>query len=242
MSALTKISFLFLFISGLFIISSCEKKEEDTKNTVTDIDGNVYKTVTIGSQVWMAENLKVTSFNDDRAISNVTGNSDWGNLITPAYCLYNNDPNKKDSIGAMYNWYAVNSGKLCPTGWHVPKDSDFIDLELYLGLPQDEIHQYGWHGNNQGAQLKSTTDWIGGGNNATNSSKFSALPAGYRQTRIGVFSGLGTITILWTSSDDSQNGKPAEVWYRRLDATESRIFKGTTTKSAGNYVRCLKNQ
>ena len=241
MNALTRISLFLVLLSGLFLFSACEKEDKDSKNTVTDVDGNVYKTVTIGSQVWLAENLKTTSFSDNVDIPNITSNTDWGNLTRPAYCLYKNDINKKDSIGIMYNWYAVSSGKLCPTGWHVPRDSDFIDLELYLGLPQAEIHMYGWHGNNQGAQLKSTTEWIGGQNHSTNASKFSALPAGYRQTRIGLFSGLGTITILWTSSDDSYNGKPAEVWYRRLDATEGRIFKGTTTKSAGNYVRCIKN-
>ena len=101
---------------------------------VVDIDGNVYHTVTIGTQVWMVENLKTTKYNDGTAIPLVTDNTAWGALTTPGYCWYNNDSaTYKNTYGALYNWYAVNTGKLAPTGWHVPTDSEWTVLTTYLG-------------------------------------------------------------------------------------------------------------
>lgn len=91
---------------------------------VTDIDGNAYYTATIGTQEWLAENLKVTSYNDGTAIPLVTDNTAWSNLTTAGHCWYNNDPASKDSYGALYNRYTVNTGKLCASGWHVPTDAN----------------------------------------------------------------------------------------------------------------------
>jgi uncharacterized protein (TIGR02145 family) len=234
------LKFLFILIVTAAIINGCEKDKDDPGGTITDVEGNVYKTVKIGSQVWMAENLKTTKFNDNSAIPNVSVASSWEILTTPGYSWYNNDIANKDTMGAMYNWYAANRSNICPSGWSVPSDSDFIELELHLGLPQNEIHTYGWHGTDQGSQMKSTSGWIGGDGKATNSSKFSALPGGYRQSR-GLFSGMGLITFFWTADDDAYNNKPTEAWYRRLDATETRIYKGTSAKAAGNYIRCLQD-
>jgi len=103
-----------------------------TYGSMTDIDGNTYKTVTIGTQTWMAENLKVTKYNDGTNIPNVTDDTEWGNLTTGAYCNYNNDQSNVATYGRLYNWYAVNTGKLCPTGWHVPSDAEWTTLEDYL--------------------------------------------------------------------------------------------------------------
>jgi uncharacterized protein (TIGR02145 family) len=231
----------FSLIFLLVTINGCEKDEDKSLSTVSDASGNVYKTVKIGSQVWMAENLKTTVFNDKGVIPNVTSPDTWVGLISPGYCFYDNVPSYKDSVGIIYNWFAANSGKLCPVGWHVPRDSDFVVLELTLGMSPEQTRMYGWHGTDQGAQLKSVTGWENGHGNATNSSHFTALPGGYRHHTDGIFSGLGIVTMFWTSSDDSYNGKPLVAWYLRLDDDEKKIYKGTTNKQAGHYIRCIKD-
>jgi len=207
---------------------------------VTDIEGNIYKTVVIGNQIWMAENLKTTIYNDNAGIPNVPGNAEWMALTTPAYSWYENNITNKDIYGALYNWYAVSSGRLCPAGWHAPTDQEFNTLELYLGLPASEINVFGFRGTDQGTRIKSTTTWTSG-LNGTNSSGFNALAAGYRQYTAGSFVGLGIITYFWSSSDDAANGHPEVGWYRRVDNSDPRIFKATTIKSGGKYVRCLKD-
>lgn len=118
---------------------------EDITGTVTDIDGNVYQTVKIGNQWWMAENLKVSHYQNSDAIPNVTNNSDWGNLSTGAYCAYNNDNVNISTYGLLYNWYAVaDSRELAPTGWHVPTDEEWKQLEMSLGMSDSEANDRGW--------------------------------------------------------------------------------------------------
>jgi uncharacterized protein (TIGR02145 family) len=108
--------------------------------TVSDVDGNTYQTIQIGTQIWMAENLKTTKYNDETSIPNVTDATEWLNLTTPGYCWYNNDAaTYKTPYGAMYNWYAVNTGKLCPAGWHVPSEPEFYVLDDYLGSEGDSV-------------------------------------------------------------------------------------------------------
>ena len=208
--------------------------------SVTDIEGNIYKTVLIGSQIWMAENLRTVKFNDNTDIPNITGNTSWVTITTPAYSWYNNDIANKAIYGGLYNWYAVNTGKLCPLGWHVPGDAEFNTLEMLLGISSADVHIYGFRGTNQGTQLKSTSTWAENGN-GTNSSGFNALGAGYRQWITGEFYGSGTFTYFWTSTDDAINGHPEVAWYRRLDNTDPRIYKGTTIKVGGKYIRCVKD-
>jgi len=205
---------------------------------IADLDGNTYKTVTIGTQVWMAENLATTKFSDNTGIPNVTTNEAWIVLNTPAYCWYNNDGTTyKPLYGGLYNWFAVNSGNLCPTGWHVPSDDEFNTLELTLGLPSDSLVMWGWRGtiSQLGNQLKSTTGWATG-ENGTNTSGFTALPGGYRYGIDGNFEPLN-ITYWWTSS--AQNA--TEAWYRRLDGDNIRSYRATVIYQGGKYVRCLKN-
>lgn len=207
---------------------------------VTDIEGNIYKTVAIGSQVWMAENLRTVRFNDNTDINNITDNAAWITTTAPAYSWYNNNNANKDVYGTLYNWYAVNTAKLCPTGWHVPADSEYNTLEMHLGLSSTEVHIYGFRGTDQGTQIKSTSTWAENGN-GTNSSGFNALGAGYRQWITGEFYGSGTFTYFWSSTDDGINGHPEVAWYRRLNNTDARIYKGTTIKVGGKYIRCIKN-
>jgi len=204
---------------------------------VADTDGNVYQTVAIGTQVWMAENLKTTKYNDDSAIPNVTDNTEWMGLTTAAYCWANNDEaTYKDMYGALYNWYAVETGNLCPTGWHVPTDADFIALEVSLGMSEVDASGTEWRGTDQGEQLKNTTGWPEE-QNGTNTSGFMALPAGYRSYQTGVSEGLGVITYWWTSTALDDN----IAAYRRLDADNDAIYRNGTYKQAGKSIRCVKD-
>jgi uncharacterized protein (TIGR02145 family) len=232
----------FMIIMGLVLISvqSCTKVQNDPKKTevnMKDQDGNTYKVIVLGTQTWMAENLKTTTFNDNTPILNVIADTSWIKLATPGYCWYNNDENaNKPVYGALYNWYSVTTGKLCSAGWHVPTDADFDTLELYLGLPPAELNVWGSRGTDQGAKMKTTEGWDANGN-GTNTSGFSALPGGYRYAVDGSFNALGAISYWWTSTEDS----PENSWYRRLDGGTSDIYRASTSKIAGKYVRCVKD-
>jgi len=203
---------------------------------LADADGNLYNTLKIGNQVWMTENLRVIKLNDNTPIPEVTDNTLWIGSSVPVYCWYNNDIAYKPTYGALYNWYAVNSGKLCPSGWHVPTDDEFKTLEQTLGMAADQLELWGWRGTDQGTKIKNTTGWDDGGN-GTNSSGFSALPGGYRFGATGEFFLLTTITYWWTSTEhDADRG-----WYRRLDSSSTAVYRASTSKKGGKYIRCLKN-
>ena len=150
---------------------SVERTAFISNRLVTDIDGNVYQTVTIGTQVWMVENLKTTRYIDGTAIPLDTNSSTWGGLTTPGYCWYNDSAIYGNTYGALYNWYAVNTGKLAPAGWHVPTDSEWTVLTTYLGGETVA-----------GGKLKDTgtTYWQSPNTGATNASGFLALPGGFR--------------------------------------------------------------
>jgi uncharacterized protein (TIGR02145 family) len=176
-----------------------------TYGTVTDIEGNVYKTIIIGTQTWMAENLKTTKYNDGNIIPNVIDNNVWTELTTGAYCWYNNDPSKyKATYGAFYNWYTVaDSRKVCPVGWHVPSDAEWTVLTNYLG--GESI---------AGGKMKEVglTHWNSQNIGATNQSGFTGLPSGYRYHWDGTFHSLGSYGNFWigAQADDSN------AWYRNL--------------------------
>ncbi len=203
---------------------------------VADAEGNLYNTLKIGSQVWMTENLRTTKLNDNTSITELTDNDQWIGTSSPAYCWYNNDISYKPTCGALYNWYAVNTGKLCPSGWHVPTNEEFNTLELELGMATDQLDLWGWRGTDQGTKMKTTSGWDEGGN-GTNSSGFSALPGGYRFGVTGEFFLLTTITYWWTATEhDADRG-----WYRRLDSSSSGVYRASTAKKGGKYIRCVKN-
>lgn len=111
---------------------SCEKEDSEAKNITKDSDGNIYNTIVIGTQTWMTENLRTTKYNDATPITLITGNDNWRNMETPAYCWYDNDENYKEPYGAYYNWHTVETGKLCPSGWHVADKEDWVLLYDYL--------------------------------------------------------------------------------------------------------------
>ena len=209
-----------------------------TNKTITDIDGNVYHTVTIGTQTWMVENLKTTQYNDGTEIPLVTDNIVWYNLSTPAYCWYNNDAaDYKNKYGALYNWYAVNTAKLAPTGWHVPTDAEWTTLENYVSANLGVSLSVG-------KALAATTDWTTGGNAGTigynltlnNSTGFSALPGG-RLISISnsAFNSVGTGGYWWSSTA----GSTSNAWLMNLD--NSSVGMGIFFRASGSSVRCIKD-
>ena len=212
-------------LTGSFLLFGCGTNTKSGKNVVIkDIDGNEYSTVAIGTQVWMAENLKTTKYNDGKLIPNVEVDSVWRDLKTDAYSWYNNDlATNKASLGALYNWNTVNTGKLCPTGWHVPSDKEWRNLTAYLGGE-----------NMAGNDLKTTSGWNKEGN-GTNSSGFSAIPSGYRSSK-GSFNARGISGYWWSSTPNTVN-----AWYCVIFSKDGTAFKYYGLPESGFSVRCVKN-
>ena len=209
------------------LTTSC-KKETTNSTTLKDFEGNAYKTVTIGTQIWMAENLKTIFFNDGIAIPLVTDNSAWGALNTPAYSWYNNDAaSDKDTYGTLYNWYTINSGKICPTGWHVPTDAEWTTLTAFTGV--DTI---------AGAKLKETsfTHWLSPNTGATNEFSFTALPGGYR-TETGVYFGIQNYGYWWNSTENNT----VSAWNRSMSYGSRGVSRNGSFKQTGFSLRCVKN-
>jgi len=170
--------------------------------TMTDQDGNTYKTVKIGNQWWMAENLKVTHYCNGDAIPNVTDNSEWEGLYTGAYCAYDNNESNADTYGYLYNWYAVDDSRnIAPEGWHVPTDEEWKELEMYLGMSQTEVDKEGWRGTNEGSKLAGNASlWYDGvlkNNSSFGQSGFTALPGGKRYPLNGYFYDIGEYAYFW---------------------------------------------
>lgn len=195
---------------------------------VKDIDGNIYNTVTIGTQVWMAENLKTTRYNDGIVIPLVTDNTDWSNLITPGYCWYKNDePTYGDTYGILYNWYTVETGNLCPVGWHVPTDKEWTALSDFLG--GESI---------AGGKMKETgtAHWNSPNLSATNENGFTALPGGSRDSG-GNFNYLGYYSYWWSATAQG----PSYALPRYLSYDNGSMAKFPNDNRNGFSVRCLKD-
>ena len=206
---------------------------------VTDIDGNVYRTVTIGTQVWMAENLKVTHYRNGDAITNVTDSATWAGLTTGAYCEYDNNPNNVAVYGRLYNWYAVSDSRnIAPVGWHVPSDEEWKQLEMYIGMSQIQADAEHWRGTNEGGKLKEsgTTHWSSPNTGATNESGFSALPVGFRFVD-GGYRELSMNVNFWTST--AWDGSVA--WHRFLYYINSDVYRGHDSYRYGFAIRCVKD-
>ena len=205
--------------SGAFLI---------VNSTVTDVDRNVYHPVRIGTQIWMVENLRTTRFNDGTTIPLVTDSTAWNSLTAPGYCWFSNDSATYGiTYGALYNWYAVNTSKLAPTGWHVPTDSEWEVLVNYLD--GDSV---------AGGALKSTstTYWKNGNDGATNSTGFSALPGGYRDS-IGTFSNIHNCGYWWASS--AFNATEGQCKIMRNDTAS--VASAGISRNFGCSVRCILN-
>jgi uncharacterized protein (TIGR02145 family) len=200
--------------------------------TINDIDNNVYNTVTIGTQVWMVENLKTTRFNDGTPVNLVT-NGYWQSNY-PAYCWYNNDEAKyKQDYGALYNWSTVltYSGKnVCPSGWHVPTDKEWTTLTTYLGGESVA-----------GGKMKEpgTVHWLGPNNEATDESGFKALPGGTTNFNWG-FNFLG-LTGSWWSSDQGLYNMGYYPMIRTIYSYYGYVERTSASQSSGYSVRCMRD-
>jgi uncharacterized protein (TIGR02145 family) len=202
-----------------------------TYGTVTDIDGNIYKTATIGTQTWMAENLFTTRYRNGDTIPVVTNNTIWKNLKSDACCTYENTVNLDDiaTMGRLYNWFAVISSRnLAPVGWHVATDADWATLTIFLGgetVAGGKIKETG------------TSHWKSPNTGATNSSGFTALPSGRREYTDGSFINNGYDGFWWTNSAYN----PDYSWYRDLHYTFASINRANFHKQYGFSVRCVKD-
>jgi uncharacterized protein (TIGR02145 family) len=211
---------------------------------ITDKDGNIYHTVTIGTQTWMVENLKTTKFNDGTAIPLVTDNTAWRNLSTPGYCWYNNAATYKNIYGTLYNWYTVNTGKLAPTGWHVPTDAEWTTLENYL-IANGYNYDGSISGDYYAKSLAATTNWtiytdagaIGTDLSKNNSTGFSALPGGIRNSSDGTIDGSGYFGYWWSSTEDNTG----YAWYRGMGYLSSDVYREYLDKQSGFSVRCVRD-
>jgi uncharacterized protein (TIGR02145 family) len=199
------------------------------QNNVSDVDGNTYKTVKIGTQVWMAENLKTTKFSDGTRITNVVDNTQWENNTTGAWSYYENNAANNAKYGKLYNWYAVsqttNGNKnICPKGWHVASDFDWVVLSDYLG-------------DNFCGKMKEigTTSWNSPNSDATNTSLFTGIPGGYRDSN-GDYGRFGDCGGLWSSSEYSSN----KAGYLYL-SSYGNMGSYDSDRRAGLSVRCLRD-
>jgi uncharacterized protein (TIGR02145 family) len=217
--------------------------------TFTDTrDGMEYYWVKIGNQIWMAENLNTSYFRNGEPIPEGESEEDWENLkyieeddfYTDAgnslWCYNSNDPSNGEKYGKLYNWYAADNHRgLCPEGWHIPSDEEWMELEMFLGMSQSDVESKGeWRGTDEGGRLKANCGWAKRGF-GTNSSGFSALPGGFRDDD-GEFSGIGNNACFWSSSQEIYE----HVHYRELGSTNSAILRDYRSEKYGFSVRCIR--
>ncbi len=207
-------------------------------NTISDIDGNIYHTLKIGDQTWMVENLKTTRYNDGTTILKVEDNSTWKTLSSGAYCYYNNDANMGIKYGCLYNWFAVQTYKLAPVGWHIPSYDEFDKLINYLSSNVGNSLS-------AGKALASKTDWVSDNTTAAvgnilslnNSSGFTGLPAGYRNDYTAAYIDAGQSGNWWSTTSSSDYSS----WLIFLNNNSSSIGWSLSSKVDGFSVRCIKN-
>jgi uncharacterized protein (TIGR02145 family) len=193
----------------------------------------VYKTIVIGSQEWMAENLNVASYADGTPLPEVTDPLEWDELTTGAWCYYNNEANYACPYGKLYNWYAcVDARQLCPIGWHVPTDDDWLALTNYLV----GVEFAGGKMKTTGTVEASTGFFLSPNTDASNSSGFSAIPGGGRYSA-GIFNLIGAQACWWSSTA----GSATNSWDRYLLYNFGSAYRGSGAKQFGFSVRCLRD-
>jgi uncharacterized protein (TIGR02145 family) len=224
-----------LILMGLVLIFSGSCKKDDNTDgpvygeNVTDVDGNVYHTVIIGKQTWMVENLRTIHLNDvgKTPIPNLIDPLAWSTSTSPAGCMYKNDLSNVSTYGVLYNWYAASNSKLCPTGWHVPTNAEWLVLISALG------------GENEAAnKLKESgiSHWSSPNSGVTNSSGYTALPCGYRNVQ-GEYLEMGIISYCWSSSEYNAYN----AWGGWLAYNKSNVGSFNVSKNLGFSIRCVKN-
>lgn len=236
---------LILIIFFAFNFTACNEKVTDPAvpetDSITDIDGNVYKTVKIGNRWWMAENLIVTRYSNGDSITFVPQtkpDSEWSNLTTGAYCILD------EKLGYLYNYYIISdSRKIAPTGWHIPTDDEWKEMEMNLGMSSEDLDKVNWRGNDEGNKLKivggDASKWLNSSDKYTiygnNESGFTALGGACRIFN-GKWGDLFHTAFWWTSSL-----KGDQAWYRSLDYNKSNVFRNYGSKNYGFSIRCIKN-
>jgi len=213
-----------IVLMASFLIGTAELSAQAVK----DADGNVYATGTIGKQVWLLENLRTTKYNDGTEIKLVKDGKQWAALKSGAYCYFNNSEENLSEYGALYNWYTVNTGKLCPKGWHVPTDTEWSALMTFAGGRSAA-----------GVKLKESGDehWQASMLRATNDFDFSAIAGGLRHSSGTYPMSLNMYAAWWTST--SYN--PSEAWSQGLSFSSDESQRGYFNKLNGFSVRCIKD-
>jgi len=261
---------LMITLFEVIVFLGCKKNDVSVPlkqtDSIFDIDGNVYKTVKIGDQWWMAENLHVTRYRNGLSILKISDNNAalWdSNIVKGAYCLFEyggagstmgDSTGKNIPMGFLYNWFAVNdTSNIAPKGWHVATEQDWQTLESYLGIPQNETTAMGWRGRNEANKLRyKSYGWNPSDNlyivYGTNESGFSAFGAGCRMFKTSINNGLslwgdykspGHDAYWWTATQNPDSTKCA--WYRNLNYNSPKIFRYYAQKSYGFSVRCVKD-
>jgi uncharacterized protein (TIGR02145 family) len=247
------LNWLFLFSMTLivtFVLASCNKDDENdniptsptgsvennnpnlnpnlTYGSVTDQNGNTYATIVINEIEWMAENLRTSTYCNGDSIPLITDNNHWGSILTSASAYYDNDEQHENTYGRLYNWYAaVDERNICPCGWHVPSDSEWVELTSYLG--GEDV---------SGGKMKSTgtQHWLSPNTDATNESGFSGLPGGYRGT-LGNFEYFGARGYWWGTGEVTE--LTAVGRFLRYD--DVVVSPAIGSKTSGFSVRCTKD-
>jgi uncharacterized protein (TIGR02145 family) len=227
----TKIVFLLFLAIVVTMTVSCKKKSDNSSNTsttVTDIDGNIYHTVLIGTQTWIVGNLKVTHYRNGDAVQYVADSSSWINLVSGAYCDYGNFTRNGVDYGHLYNWYVIaDTRNICPAGWHVPTDDEWSLLILYLGGE-----------NVAGGKMKEkgTAHWAITDTSVNNSSGFTALPGGFRTYLAQFDASIGHFGYWWSSTGDGFTS-PIRV----LGAGTNDVLRLLSAANYGCSIRCVKD-
>ncbi len=245
-----------LIVDGTLVMEELMKEIQLLKDLsgiseVTDIDGNIYKSIKIGDQKWMAENLKTTHYSDGSVIPLVESDFAWDALdyTDKAYCFYNNLPANGSTYGALYTWAAAMNDSpssvsnpsgvqgVCPDGWHLPSDAEWKELEMYLGMSQSEADDTKMRGTVEGGKLKETgtMHWQSPNTGATNESGFTALPGGIRISFDGSFDSKLTAGLSWCSTESNSHN----AWSRLLSYISSEIYRADRLKGFGLPVRCV---
>lgn len=232
-----KFKSLFLIVLLIIVFTGCRMINQEQEvlfqlldETVEDIDGNIYKTVKIGDQIWLKENLKVTHYRDGTPILNVYENDKWSHATDGAYCMVNNDSIEyKKTYGLLYNFYALtNSHKLCPEGWHVPTQEECMELINYLG---------GHHIAGKKIKENRGNTWKNQNSEATNESGFSGLPSGGRG-RLGSPGDVGYYATWWSSTSTES----LYAWHWGVFPDKPGIRSNPGHKASGFSVRCTKDK
>ncbi|MEO8587750.1 MAG: fibrobacter succinogenes major paralogous domain-containing protein [Flavobacteriales bacterium] len=243
-----------LFAQGLLSLPGCQKDDQpptqqtivlhiDTvlvpPNAVADVSGNIYSTIHIGSQRWMAGNLRTSHYSNGDPIPYVPDGTEWTSLTTGAWSNYDCDAAYDVLYGKLYNWYTVSDSRnVCPAGWHVPTDADWMEMEQVLGVTVSDLDNTGSRGvaANAGGQMKADGLWNSPNTGATDSSGYSAFPSGQRSLG-GIFNNIGTKGHWWSISEyDTDMG-----WLRELSYNNAGIYRLYNYKTLGLSIRCVED-